>query len=135
MPLNFAPARKKRYDPCSSQGLFNEAITDAIGSHTLYGNDGQYSLRVERPSNSLQAVAIGLTVSGNFTMDVRLIPRQVIIARVEIVAHGPDRPNGTYLVGRSYRFRTRAFDPIGQEIAAPLVPQLAGRRRDRQDLS
>ena len=104
------------------QAPINQTTTDANGNFSLTANDGEYLLRVELPDGTFQAVEIGLTVTGNINLNVRLVPREIRIARVEVVIPTGDGPGGSYLVGKSYRFRAKAFDPNGQEITTPLVP-------------
>lgn len=104
------------------QAPITETTSDQAGNFVLTANDGDYLLRVELPDGSFQAVEIGLTVTGNINLNVRLVPREIRIARVTIDVPVGDGPNGSYLVGRSYKFRAKAFDPNGQEIKTPLVP-------------
>jgi hypothetical protein len=116
------PSKLKLVEDRSRQTPIAQTTTDQNGNFALTANDGEYLLRVELPDGTYQAVEIGLTVTGNINLNVRLVPREIIIARVEIVVPPGDGPGGSYLVGKSYRFRARAFDPNGQEITTPLVP-------------
>jgi hypothetical protein len=104
------------------QAPISQTTTDENGNFSLTANDGEYLLRVELPDGTFQAVEIGLTVTGNINLNVRLVPREIRIARIQIVTPPGDAPDGSYLVGKSYRFRAKAFDPNGQEITTPLVP-------------
>ncbi len=106
----------------SRQAPVAQTTTDQNGNFSLNANDGDYLLRVDLPDGSYQAVEIGLNVTGNVNINVRLVPREIQIARVEIVVPAGDGPGGSYLVGKTYHFRTKAFDPNGQEITTPLVP-------------
>ncbi len=115
------PSKLKLEDK-SRQAPVAQTTTDESGNFALMANDGEYLLRVELPDGTYQAVEIGLTVTGNINLNVRLVPREIRIARVELVIPPGDGPGGSYLVGKSYRFRARAFDPNGQEITTPLVP-------------
>jgi hypothetical protein len=106
----------------SRQAPIAQTTTDERGNFALVADTGEYLLRVELPDGSYQAVEIGVTVTGNINLSIRIVPRTIRIARVEIVTPPGDGPGGSYLVGKSYRFRARAFDPNGQEISVPLVP-------------
>jgi len=81
---------------------------------------GEYTLRVELPDGSYQAVEIVLRVTGNVNLNVRLVSRGIQVTRVEIVAPPGDGPNGSYLTGKSYPFRAKAFDLNGNELSGLL---------------
>jgi hypothetical protein len=99
-----------------------QTTTDQNGYYSLSADQGLYTLRVELPDGTYQAVEIELVVNGNVTMNIKLVPREIQIARVTIVVPPGDGPNGSYLVGKTYKFKAKAYDAAGNEITTPLVP-------------
>jgi len=102
----------------SRQAPVAEATTDPNGYYyALNVDDGDYSLRVDLPDGSYQAVEIDLQVTGSLNALVRLVPRDIQVARVEMVVPAGDGPNGSYRANQAYQFRAKAFDPDGNEIS------------------
>lgn len=102
--------------------LISSATTDSSGSYSLTADQGTYTLRVELPDGTYQAVEIELNVTGNVVMNVRLVPREIQIASVKIIVPPGDGPNGSYVVGKTYKFVAKAYDAQGNEITSPLTP-------------
>ncbi|MBC7328695.1 carboxypeptidase regulatory-like domain-containing protein [bacterium] len=104
------PTKTRQAQPLAS------TKTDKDGYYTLTTNAGQYTLRVELPDGSYQAVELSIVASGTVKIDIRLVPRGIQIADVKITAPPADGPNGSYLVGNTYKFTATAYDSNGQPL-------------------
>lgn len=78
--------------------------TDDKGYFELTTNAGRYSLRVELPDGTYQAVVIDIVASGKVEINIRLVPRDITVSRAEI-----DAPQGPYYVGETYQFKATAY--------------------------
>jgi hypothetical protein len=93
-----------------------KATTDAQGYYSLTANAGEYTLHIELPDGSYQAVELNIVASGTVKIDIRMVPRNITIATVNITPPTPDGPNNSYVVGETYKFQATAFDPSGKPL-------------------
>lgn len=93
-----------------------QAEVDSDGHYVLPVQPGFHTFQVQDLNGDYQEMDVVLNIVSNGTQDLYLLPDGVRIQRVEFDAPRPDGPGGTYLVGSSYDFGVRPYDPDGNLI-------------------
>lgn len=93
-----------------------ETSTDNAGYFKFANVTGDYTLRIELPDGSYEAIelAIKIEIGRVESVIVKLVPRaisqQAGRVKIQVTAPAGDGPGGSYLVGKEYQFTAQVLD-------------------------